>query len=173
MKTPIYVCSIVVLLTLAGCQRNHAFQDLQDYLLKVDQEAVIKKAPPKTLPMTQLKPVTYHKESSRTPFEETNKPRAGTIVTSNNPLNRYPLNILRFVGVLTQNEETWGYIQTPDGKLYQVAIGDMIGDRNGKIVKISLNKLEVVEPTIDEEKQNTQRIVTLQLKEEADNEQTE
>ena len=116
-------------------------------------------------------PVTYQKAATRSPFEDINtvSATADNAPSQTNPLNRYPLNLLRFVGIITENEQIRAYLITPDDKLYSIGIGDIIGDHNGKVGKITPSEMEVVEQFTEGGKPATQRIVTLQLKEESSN----
>lgn len=158
---PILMCLSLLLL---GCDRKEIFPDLEAFILKVEKNsAVSNKKTANVLP--QLKAVTYQKDSSRTPFEDAVVSRSQTTV-NRNPLNMYPLNLLRFLGTVTEGGLALAYIMTPDSKVYQVKIGDSVGDQGGKIVEINTTRLEVVEQPMEEGKQGVKRIVTLQLKDE-------
>lgn len=149
---------------LSGCDSKGNFRDLNEYIAKVEQDTATHKKQTATA-VPELKAVRYQKDSSRTPFEDTIVSNS-TASTSRNPINMYPLNLLRFLGTVTENNQVKAYIMTPDNKVYQVTIGDTIGDHEGRIVKITTTKLEVREQPMDDGKQGSQRIVTLQLKNE-------
>jgi Tfp pilus assembly protein PilP len=139
MKIRNYLLLIIVaaMMLLLSCGRRDSFQDLRNYI---------------------------HKEISRTPFEDVTIAQ-GSAISGRNPVIMYALNLLRFLGTVSQDNQIWAYIMTPDNKIYQVTIGNAIGDHNGKIAKISQNELQVIEQTSEEGKQTGQRIVTLQVKE--------
>ncbi len=83
-----------------------------------------------------------------------------------NPLQAYPLSVLRFIGTLSRGNIIFAFIMSPDQMVYQVKQGDMIGDRNGKIISIYPDRINVMEQDTTFGTQSVQRIVTLQLKEE-------
>lgn len=169
-----YRTRLALLLTslfwLTGCGQKESYHDLHQFLKKVDQDALSSQKSAKVKLIPQPASVTYAKTTVRSPFEE-NSPAAvkSTTDSSINPITRYPLNLLRFVGIISQNNQLQAYIVTPDQKMYPVSVGDTIGDHNGKVVKIDPDKMEIVEQFSEGGKPATQRIVTLQLKEESGN----
>ncbi|MDR3476512.1 MAG: pilus assembly protein PilP [Gammaproteobacteria bacterium] len=154
----------IMLIGLTGCGRSESFHDLRQFLQKTDQEAIQNEKSKQPSLISQPEAVTYISQSGRTPFEETSSVSLTDTASTRNPINRYPLNLLRFVGVISQNNEVSAYILTPDDKLYSVAVGDIIGDHSGKVVRIDSNELEIVEQASEGGKPATQHIVTLQLK---------
>lgn len=150
---------------LVACGEEGSYKDLKDHIAKLDQDAASKKKSVSMNVTPKIKVVTYNKQGSRSPFEESGS-AAHASNPNANPLNLYPVSELRFVGVVSHDEQTWAYLMTPDNKIYEAKIGDMIGDHSGKIVKISPNGLEVIEQTSEDGKSSSQRLVTLQLKEE-------
>ena len=165
MKKIFLLVGIIFLGLLVSCDTRNKYQDLKDYIAKLKHTADLNKKPPARNFIYQPKPAHYQKELSRTPFEEThtstNQPGAMT-----NPLNRYPITLLRFVGTVMQGDQIVAYITTPDNKIYQATIGIKIGDHDGTISRIGTHELEISEPVLDDEKPGTKRTVTLQLKDE-------
>jgi Tfp pilus assembly protein PilP len=161
-----FICVSVIILGLVGCERRESFHDLRLFLQKVDQDAVSSQGGKQPTMITPPVLVIYVSQPGRTPFEETSSVSLTDTASSltRNPINRYALNLLRFVGVITQNDQVSAYILTPDDKLYSVTIGDIIGDHNGKVVRIDSNELEIVEQGSEGGKPGAQHIVTLQLK---------
>lgn len=166
MKKYLLFAGIILFFLLAGCDNRDKFHDLKEHIDQLKQTIELKQKPSSVKIAHQLKPASYQKELSRTPFEET---RAATdpAGAAANPLSRYPLTLLRFVGTVVQPSGIIAYISTPDNKIYEAAIGVKIGDRGGTLSKISSTQLEISEPASDTDKTETQRIVTLQLKDEA------
>lgn len=154
-------------LMLAGCSSDH-FTDLEDYVVNL-KKTIVSKAKQKTLPPIHLPAAaTYQAESQRAPFAQ-----AAVISEEKaaiNPLMAYPLNMLRFVGTMTVNNVTEAYIITPDNMVYQVKVGDTLGDHNGKVVSILPDRINIMEQGTEDEttnmKQKQQHIETLQLKDE-------
>jgi type IV pilus assembly protein PilP len=60
-------------------------------------------------------------------------------------LEVYSLDSLRMVGTLEQDEQTWGLLKTSDGTIHRVAPGNYIGLNDGKITRISEEKIELIE----------------------------
>lgn len=56
------------------------------------------------------------------------------------PLEAYPLEGLKFVGVVSKQHKIYASIQTPDSLIYQVKPGNYIGEKLGLITALSENK---------------------------------
>ncbi len=63
------------------------------------------------------------------------------------PLECCPLNVFRLLAVITGLGEPKALVIAPDGKKYMVSTGDMIGNREGKIIEFYGNGI-VVEETL-------------------------
>jgi type IV pilus assembly protein PilP len=75
------------------------------------------------------------------------------------PLEAYPLEALKMVGVLKQ-KEFFGLIKTPDNNLFQVKTGNYLGQNFGRITAVSDNSIKLKEIVQDsngnwEEKEQT------------------
>jgi type IV pilus assembly protein PilP len=64
-------------------------------------------------------------------------------------LEQYPLDSLRMVGTLEQNETMWALIATPDGILHRVRVGNYMGQNNGQITRITENEIQLIEVVSD------------------------
>ena len=164
----IFTTGILLLLTaslLTGCGSNRHIRDLKDYvdtLNKTSSSIPAHTAPHYAAPT----PVTFATNAGRSPFEEHAEAikTATTAESLLHPLQGYALSGLKFKGTVTQGDATFAFILAPDDKLYQVKLGDIIGDHYGKIVNIYPDHLEVQEKVSDRANQTTTRIVTLQRK---------
>ena len=85
-----------------------------------------------------------------------------------NPMQAYPVNKYQFVGVVDEQDHLSAYLLAPDGQIYQVNEGDVIGDNYGKISKIDTDHLTVVETGKDQNNKVAQQSITLELKEDKD-----
>lgn len=56
------------------------------------------------------------------------------------PLEAYPLEALKFVGVVSRQHKTYATIQTPDNMIYQVKPGNYIGEKLGLITALTENR---------------------------------
>lgn len=60
-------------------------------------------------------------------------------------LEAFSLDTLRMVGTLEQDDDTWGLVQTADGTIHRVVAGNYMGMNDGKITRISEEKIELIE----------------------------
>jgi type IV pilus assembly protein PilP len=61
------------------------------------------------------------------------------------PLEKFPLDGLKFVGLLERQGERWAIIMAPDKLVHRVKVGNYLGENYGKIVSITETKIELVE----------------------------
>jgi type IV pilus assembly protein PilP len=110
-------------------------------------------------PVPEFKPAetfTYQPGGRRSPFvaqqadEESAQPVAGTGVRPDpnrrrEELEQFPLDTLRMVGILEQNQQTWGLVQSKEATIYRVQPGNYVGQNHGKILRISEEQIELTE----------------------------
>lgn len=61
------------------------------------------------------------------------------------PLEKFPLDGLKFVGLLERRGERWAIIMAPDKLVHRVKIGNYLGENYGRIVSITETKIELME----------------------------
>ena len=61
------------------------------------------------------------------------------------PLESFPIDALKMVGLLQQESQTWGLVRDPDGTIHRVQPGNYAGQNHGKIVTVSETKIDIVE----------------------------
>lgn len=154
---------------MVACGDGHSFTDLRAYInsLRTAKTPASKKSQQVQGPKLQTPDkATYKAKERRMPFGQTQSIAGGQREITN-PLQAYPLNMLRFVGTITheQGAASTAYIAAPDGITREVKVGDVIGDRYGTVVSIGSNQINVREEVTEAGKGVTERIVTLQLKE--------
>ena len=89
-------------------------------------------------PQTDLNAVSVLQESEYSgPRPETTRRRE--------PLESYPVDSLKMVGLLQQKSQTWGLVRDPDGTIHRVQPGNYAGQNHGKIVAVSENRIDIVE----------------------------
>ncbi|MBI5887240.1 MAG: pilus assembly protein PilP [Deltaproteobacteria bacterium] len=66
------------------------------------------------------------------------------------PLECCELNVFRLIAVVNARDSSFGLVLTPDGKRYFVHVGDMMGTRDGKVIKLESRSLTVREYIYDE-----------------------
>lgn len=164
-QMPIRVGLILFILAtaLAGCNREDQVSDIRQYMDQLKKanevnEVASNNQAPTTLPV----PASYKKTHVRAPFESGLSSAAAAGDTQTNPLQAFPLSILRFVGTSMEDNVATAYILTPNNMIFQVRKGDAIGEHYGKIINISSGSLEVEEPA--DKDNNESRVIVLQLK---------
>jgi len=80
------------------------------------------------------------------------------------PLEAYPLETLRMVGVLGKGKSIHALIQA-DKALYQVRIGNFVGRNFGKVISINQDSLELQELIEDLNEGWIEKVTTVQLQE--------
>lgn len=100
---------------------------------------------------------TYDAETSRDPFRPQTDVSVGLDSTDNytgprpeatrrkEPLEGYPVDALKMVGLLQQKKQTWGLVRDPDGTIHRVQPGNYAGQNHGKIIQVSETKIHIVE----------------------------
>jgi len=61
------------------------------------------------------------------------------------PLENYPVDALKMVGLLQQRAQTWGLVRDPDGTIHRVQPGNYAGQNHGKIVSVAETRIDIVE----------------------------
>lgn len=61
------------------------------------------------------------------------------------PLESYPVDSLKMVGLLQQKSQTWGLVRDPDGTIHRVQPGNYAGQNHGKITQVSETRIAIVE----------------------------
>jgi type IV pilus assembly protein PilP len=151
------LATIMLSIALSGCSND--MSDLRDFV------AAEKAAPkPKVAPLPEIKPYeTYRYNSAhlKDPFEPlaivspakavaaaTGKPGTGPRPKEGRPreaLESYPLDTLRMVGILDQNNVSWALLKSNDGTIHRVKTGNYIGQNHGKILNVSEEKISLME----------------------------
>jgi type IV pilus assembly protein PilP len=110
-------------------------------------------------PVPEIKPAetyTYAAANRRDPFvpetpdaEPTQQATAGGPRPDPNrrreELEQFPLDTLRMVGTLEQDEETWALVQSKDKTIYRVQSGNYMGQNDCRITRINEEKIELTE----------------------------
>jgi len=65
------------------------------------------------------------------------------------PLESYPIDSLKMVGLLQQSAQTWGLVKDPEGTIHRVQPGNFAGQNHGKIVAVAETNIDIVELVAD------------------------
>jgi len=139
--------------------------DLEDFVAKVKVGN-----PGRVEPLPELKPFEHYTYSAyldeiKDPFVtwETMSPKVDRMKKpvgvndgvfpdgerTREALESYPLETLTMMGTLEYSNENWGLIKAPDGIIYRVKSGSYIGQNHGKISKVSIEDIALVEIVSD------------------------
>jgi len=166
------IASVGVVLLVAGCG-GESHQDLRAWMQEQG-----KGARGKLDPLPQVKPYepfAYNAFDLPDPF----KPRkiepvksGGTLAPDLNrrkePLEAFPLESLQMVGTMQRGPSTFALVRTTDKDIYQVRIGNYLGQNFGVIVGITDNEIRLKELVQDGSGDWTERSSALQLAEATD-----
>ena len=64
-------------------------------------------------------------------------------------LEQFPLDSLDMVGTLQQGSTTYGLVQTADGLINRVTVGNYVGQNDGRIIEINESEIRVKEIVSD------------------------
>lgn len=163
--------AFLTVMMLAGCASDD-MSDLRGFVEKVKQ-----KRPSRIEPLPEIKEVETHTYSSadlRTPFAPAAVAETADSPASDNgikpdfnrrkeELEAFPLDTLRMVGTLEQQDSTWGLVRTKDGTIYRVKPGNYMGQNYGRIIRIFEEKVELTEIIKDGRGGYLERPATLAL----------
>lgn len=153
--------------------------DMSDLETFVQQSKAVKKS--RIAPLPEIKPhetFRYEAGDLRNPFEPfiLKRPEpigaassgTGLHPVENRPreaLEAFPLDSLRMVGILEQNNITWALIKATDGTIHRIKAGNYMGQNHGKISRITETQIELMEIVPDGLGNWTERPASLALSE--------
>ena len=161
--------AFVAALVVAGCG-GESHQDLRDWMREQGKGAQGKLEP---LPQIRpYEPFAYNAFDLPDPF----KPRkiepvkggsklAPDLNRRKEPLEAYPLESLQMVGTLQRGKSTYALVRTTDKDVYQVKVGNYMGQNFGVIIGIGDGDIQLKELVQDGAGDWTERTSTLQLAE--------
>jgi type IV pilus assembly protein PilP len=160
------IALIILAFGLAGCSGSK--EDDLDRWMKERRTQVKGKIPP--LPeIKKYVPFIYNADGSlHDPFKSRqatdNKVPGGLhpdFSRPKEPLEAFPLENLKFVGYLEQGKKGVGLIAAPDNTVYQVRVGNYLGQNYGLVTKISQDEITVKEMVQEPTGEYVERRVTI------------
>jgi type IV pilus assembly protein PilP len=146
-----WIAPAVAAAALSAC--GGATDDLRAYIDEV-------KARPggRIEPLPQIQPAptfAYEAGVRRSPFvpdapqrRVSNDPNAVDGPDRNRPrefLEQFPLDTLKMVGTLADRRASFGLVQTTDGLVHRVTVGNHLGQNYGRVIAISDSEIQLVE----------------------------
>jgi type IV pilus assembly protein PilP len=131
---------------LAGCGEPHG--DLHAWMS--DQGRGMRGKIDPIPEVQEYEPFTYNAYDMQDPFfprkmdaqESKGGPDRGR---KPEPLEAYPLDGLKMVGTLERSKVTYGLIQAPGRDIYQVSVGNYMGQDYGRIISITETEIQLKE----------------------------
>lgn len=118
-----------------------------------------KNAKPKVQPLPEVKPyeaLVYNRDGMLSdPFHARKAvSKNGTLQPDlrrpKEPLESYPLESIKYVGMLSKNKLTYALLKTPDNTVQQVRLGNYVGQNFGRITEIVDSEVTLHEIVQDE-----------------------
>ena len=163
----------LALCALSGCSDNQ--EELQSWMAQERAQARPRVQP--IMPPQQFNPQPYMVAEAVEPFnvqkltvvlrQEASQPNSAVAAELNRrkePLEAYPLDSMTMVGSVTRKGVQYALLKV-DNLLYQVKVGDYLGQNYGKIMKVTETEIELREIVQDAAGEWTERATALQLQE--------
>ena len=168
-------CMLAAALLLGGCGANT--EELQGWMEQQRRE--VKPSISPLQPPKKFDPQPYRSVQAVEPFstqkltvslkQEARQPNsllAGELNRRKEPLEAYPLDSMSMVGSVSKSGLPFALLKV-DRLLYQVKVGDYLGQNYGRITKIAETEVGLREIVQDAAGEWIERVSTLQLQEKA------
>lgn len=165
----------LALLVLAGCSADH--DELQQWMDQQRRE--VKPSVTPLQPPSKFNPEPYTMAAGVEPFsnqkltvalkQEARQPNSLLAAEMNRrkePLEAYPLDSMSMVGSVVKQGQQFALLRV-DNLLYQVKVGDYLGQNYGRITKIAETEVSLREIVQDAAGEWIERPTALQLQERA------
>ena len=159
--------AVAASLLLAGCS-GETHQDLRAWMAEQGKNVKGKLDP---LPqMKPYEPFAYNAFDLSDPFKPRkiepnrgNSKLAPDMSRRKEPLEAFPLESLNMVGSLEQKKAMYALVRTPEKDVYQVRVGNYLGQDYGVVTAITDSEIRLKELVQDSAGDWTERSSTLQL----------
>lgn len=147
---PIY---LLMVFFLSGCIGERS--DLELFVTTTKAQHTARIPPLKQTP--KFEHFAYQVESMRSPFVPPSRELTEEVIdTTKNclqpdlkrrksRLETYALDNLRMRGTLSEGGDIWALVETSDGNVYRVGIGEYLGLYHGRIAKVTPQFIEIIE----------------------------
>ncbi len=142
-------CVALGCLALAAC--SSADDNLQHFIAQTDSQPGGYVKPLPAVP--KYRTFTYTDQDRRSPFVPSEGPGMNSvrpdISRPRQYLEQFPLDTLTMVGILRMKGTLYGLVQTKDGIVHRVTVGNYMGQNDGRIVRITPTQISLVEVVPD------------------------
>lgn len=148
------LCSICMLgLSLVACSGDEG-DDLDKFMRDAANDMRVK-----IQPLPEVKPylaLQYNSDGKLSdPFRSRKAAsKMGALQPNLNrpkePMEAYPLESIKYVGLLSKSKLTYALLKTPDNSVQQVKVGNYIGQNFGKVIQISDSEIVLKEIVQDD-----------------------
>jgi type IV pilus assembly protein PilP len=150
-----YLLLTLMGLVLSGCNQGADISDLQDFTEMAFRDHI-----PEVDPLPALLPLAvfiYTASGLPDPFDTENlKEQVKDLPGVNDesgpdrsrrkePLEAFPIDGLKLVGILAQHGEQWAVVRAPDKSVHRVRQGNYMGVNNGEIIAVNDSDVYVTE----------------------------
>jgi type IV pilus assembly protein PilP len=154
VKTAAFGLIAISCMMLASCGSGEG-DDLDQFMKTAANDMQ-----PKIEPIPEVKPYTPTEFNPdgllNDPFKSRKAKNTGSggiqpnLARPKEPLEAYPLESLKYVGLMSKQKLTYALIKTPDGNIQQVKIGNYVGQNFGIVTDIGDNAVTLKEIVQDD-----------------------
>jgi type IV pilus assembly protein PilP len=146
-----WVAAMLSAILLSAC--GPSTDDLEARVIEVKQRpgGMIEPIPQ----MKQFETFAYEAAGRRDPFTPTDTKGRGRhsdvagirpdLNRNKEPLEEYPLDALRMLGIIESAGKTYALVRAPDGVVHRVSVKDHLGQNYGEIVAVSEAEISLME----------------------------
>ncbi len=147
------VLSCLLACTLAACGGSEG-DDLDRYMRDAANDLK-----PKIKPLPEVKPylaLQYNADGILVdPFRARKALSKSGVLQPNlnrpkEPMEAYPLESLKYVGLLSKNKLTYALLKTPDNAVQQVKLGNYVGQNFGRVTEVTDSEVVLKEIVQDD-----------------------
>ncbi|WP_179948433.1 pilus assembly protein PilP [Shewanella psychrophila] len=159
------------ILLLTGCVGDRSDLELFVTTTKAQHVAHI----PKLKETPKFEHFVYQADLIRSPFVPPSRELTAEIIDTTKDclqpdlerrkgrLETYPLDNLMMRGTLSETDIIWALVETNDGSVYRLGIGEYLGLYNGRIAKVTQQMVEIIELIPDGSGCWTERLSNMEL----------
>ncbi|WP_065188422.1 pilus assembly protein PilP [Shewanella woodyi] len=162
---------IIFVFSLVGCVGDRS--DLELFVTTTKAQHVAHIPPLKEAP--KFEHFSYQADLMRSPFVPPSRELTEEVIDTTKDclqpdlkrrkgrLETYALDNLKMRGTLSEVEKIWALVESNDGSVYRLGLGEYLGLYNGRIAKVTPQKVEIIELIPDGSGCWTERVSNMEL----------